>query len=238
MFYIDLDEIELIKEKLMFVGTNNWAPYQLRTSDHYDSKQDSIKKNIQAFLENAGIDSEKTGKICLLTHLRTFGHVFNPVSFYFVDDKDGNPLCSIAEVDNTFNEQKLFLIDQQKGNGFHQSHRKQFYVSPYSDLDTVFHFNISKPDQSLRIGINQTEGIDDKPFFRSALTGKSIPLSDKALATYTLRFPAITIGILAGIHWQALRLSLKGLRVRKKADNPGLQTDKHTYLKPKKRFAH
>lgn len=238
MFYIDLDEIETISRRLKLVSQRGWAPYQLRTSDHYDAQKASIKENILTYLEDSGYERENVGRIYLLTHLRTFGHIFNPVSFYFVGDKSGEPLCSIAEVDNTFNEQKLFLINQPKGSGFSQNHRKLFYVSPYSDLDTIFHFNLRKPEQSLRLGINQSDGSDPKPFFRSALTGTSVPMSDRALASYSLRFPAITIGIVVGIHWHALLLFLKGHRARKKTENPELQTKKRTYLKPRSHPIH
>ena len=179
-----------------------------------------------------GYKNECIGTISLLTHLRTFGHIFNPVSFYFVNDASGKPLCSIAEVDNTFNEQKLFLVDQQENGSFKQDHRKLFYVSPYSDLDTIFHFNLRRPNRTLRLGINQSEKNSRNPFFRSALSGKSIPLTDKNLLAYSIRFPAITIGILLGIHWQALLLHFKGHRARRKLNNPELQTEKRAYLKP------
>ncbi|MBK1880096.1 DUF1365 domain-containing protein [Pelagicoccus mobilis] len=238
MFYIDLDEEQSISDSLRLVSNTGRAPYQLCKRDHYDAQRSSIKENIVSYLESKGIATETIGKIHLLTHLRTFGHVFNPVSFYFVDDVSGNQLCSIAEVDNTFNEQKLFLIKNYEKGAFTQNHRKQFYVSPFSDLETTFHFNLRKPTTSLRIGINQSEEPSEKAFFKSALVGKSVPLNDTQLATYTLRFPAITIGILAAIHWQALKLWLKGHRARKKNESPESQTGKHIYLKPHKHPTH
>jgi len=156
MFYIDLDEEDELSINFNLISPKGWAPYQLRKSDHYDVGKPTIKKNIIAYLENQGCDSRKVGSIFLLTHLRTFGHVFNPVSFYFVDDVSGNPLYAIAEVGNTFNEQKLFLIQRPQGERFKKDSRKEFYVSPFSDLDTIFHFRLNRPDSRLRIGINQS----------------------------------------------------------------------------------
>lgn len=231
MFYIDLDEEEELAKQLRLVGSSTWAPYQLKKSDHYDQGKKSIKANLLSYLETKGIKSKTVGKIHLLTHLRTFGHIFNPVSIYFVDDLSGNPLCSIAEVGNTFNEQKLFLLKNTENQRFKQSERKRFYVSPYSDLDTVFHFNLRAPTSQLRIAINQSEEAEKKPFFRSILSGRSVPLTDRNLTLYTLRFPLITLSILIAIHWQALLLWVKGHKVRRKASNPELQTDKHVYLK-------
>ncbi len=231
MFYIDLDEEQELEKCLKLVGSKSWAPYQLKKSDHYDRGKQSIKANLISYLETNGINSQSVGKIHLLTHLRTFGHIFNPVSIYFVDDVFGEPLCSIAEVGNTFNEQKLFLLNHSKDGRIKQSERKLFYVSPYSDLDTLFHFNLKAPKSQLRISINQSEEAEKKPFFRSILSGKSVPLTDRNLALYTLRFPLITLSILTAIHWQALLLWIKGHKVRRKASSQELQTDKHVYLK-------
>lgn len=238
MFYVDLDEQEELSKRFNLINSSGWAPYQLRASDHYDAGQPTIKENITAYLESQSCDTSEIGSIHLLTHLRTFGHVFNPVSFYFIDDKNGDPLYAIAEVDNTFNEQKLFLIRKDRAERFRQSDAKEFYVSPFSDLDTTFNFNLRRPDQRLRIGITQSHQPGQSPYFRSSLVGESRPISDAALAFYTLRFPAITIGILFGIHWHAFLLWMKGHRPRRKAESPELQTGKHTYLKPHNHLTH
>ena len=232
MFYIDLDEQATLSRHFNLIGAGGWAPYQLRTSDHYDAGKPTIKENILAYLQSQGCQTKAIGRIHLLTHLRAFGHVFNPVSFYFVDDTQGDPLYAIAEVDNTFNEQKLFLIKGATGERFRQSDQKEFYVSPFSDLDTTFNFNLQRPDARLKIGINQSYEPGERPYFTSSLVGESRRISDAALSLYTLRFPAITIGILFAIHWQALLLWLKGHRARRKTERPELQTGKHTYLKP------
>nr|WP_246462812.1 DUF1365 domain-containing protein [Pelagicoccus albus] len=238
MFYIDLDEEQTLEKRFRLVGSRGWAPYQLRVSDHYDAEKPSIKENVIQFLEENGFARNQIGTIGLLTHLRTFGHIFNPVSFYFVKTPEGDPLCSIAEVDNTFNEQKLFLIKERRSDRFQDDQSKLFYVSPFSDLDTVFHFQLQVPNEKLKISINQSDTESRRPYFTSSLSGEQTELSDWKLIAYSLRFPAITLGIVWGIHWHAFLLFLKGLKVRRKASRPELQQDKHIYLKPHNHSIH
>lgn len=229
MFYLDLDELDAIDKRLRLVSRNHFNAYEYRDSDHHHPRTAPTRENIVSFLQGHDI-AEKPGRIMLLTHLRTFGHVFNPVSFYFIDDQAGRPLCAIAEVANTFDEQKLYLIREPGLNGaaWQETQDKRFYVSPYSDLDTQFHFKLRRPADRLALSISQSQ--DGQPYFFSALAGERQPLTDRALLAYTLRFPLITLKVLGAIHWHALRLYLKRVPVRRKRSHPHLQTDKRPYL--------
>ena len=153
------------------------------------------------------------------------------MSFYFVQDHAGDALCLIAEVANTFNEQKLFLVPKEKlaGGAYRDIHQKHFYISPFSDLDTYIHFNVRPPREELALTINESDG--DTPFFYSSLEGRRRSLTQSNLVLYTLLFPLITVKIVAAIHWQALRLFLKKIPVRAKANQPELQKGVRPYLK-------
>ncbi len=227
MFYIDLDELDLLDEKIGFFGRNRFAPYEFRDSDHYNPRRIGLKKSIESYIREQGIE-EPIGNVRLLTHLRVWGHLFNPVSFYFVDNRAGEPLCSIAEVGNTFHEQKLYLIQTNADRNSNARCAKEFYVSPFSELDTQFHFKIAEPNQRLRLAIDQSR--NSEVYFRSALVGSKQPISSRALAMSALRFPFITIQIVAAIHWQAFLLFLKGVPFHRKSENPHLQTNTHPYL--------
>ncbi|MCH6257247.1 DUF1365 domain-containing protein [Puniceicoccaceae bacterium K14] len=227
MFYIDLDEIAQLDRSLCLFSLNRLSPYEYRESDHYQNNNRSTKDSILSYLKNQGINRE-IGKVYLLTHLRSFGHVFNPVSFYFVSDTSGDPLCSIAEVANTFNEQKMYFIPSEETES---KQIKNFYVSPFSDLDTQFHFTLKPPTDNLRLTINQSE--KQKVFFKSALFGKKVSLTDNKLALYLLRFPAITLSIVFAIHWQAFLLYCKGITVRRKSANRHQQTNTRVYIASK-----
>lgn len=227
MFYIDLDEIDLLDRRFNFIGHNRFAPYEFRDGDHYNPSKTDLKTSIKTYLKEQGIE-ESIGKIHLLTHLRTWGHLFNPVSFYFVTDVSGKPVCSIAEVGNTFKEQKLFISRSQLDGQSRSDSVKNFYVSPFSELDTQFHFKIATPGQQMRIAISQSK--NGETYFNSALSGTKRPLTGRALLMSALQFPLLTLKIVGAIHWQALLLHLKGVPYFRKSENPHLQTNTHPYL--------
>lgn len=236
LFCIDLDEIDILDRKLPLFGYNRRAAYALRDSDHLDQGQSGIKKNVVAYLRERGVESA-LGRIRLVTNLRTWGHVFNPVSFYFVDDSDGRPLCVVAEVANTFHEQKLYLVEQRSRSGasFQQSHQKLFYISPFSRPDTCLNFKFQDPAD--RINLSITESDADGVYFFSGVQGKRQPLSNRSLALCTLRFPLMTVQVVAAIHWQALRLYLKKVPFFRKNFRTDLQTDTRAYLRKTNRSA-
>jgi len=230
MFYLDLDELEQLDKRIPILGYNRSNFYSLRDSDHFNEGAATLRNNVDNFLEKQGL-REQRGKVYLLTHLRTFGHVFNPVSFFFVEDKQGAPLCLIAEVANTFKEQKLFLVsaDHCHRGVYRDRQIKQFYISPFSDLDTHIHFNLHIPGERLAVGIHESQ--NGEGYFHSTLIGEARPLTTAQLLKYTLRFPFITVGIVLGIHWQALRIFLKKIPVRRKSAHPEHQTDIRPYLR-------
>lgn len=235
MFYLDLDELDDLGERFRLVGRNQFAPYEFRDTDHYNPEEVGIKRSIEQYLGENGY-RQPIGKIFLLTHLRTWGHLFNPVSFYFVEDTKGSPLCSIAEVGNTFHEQKMYLIPADQSGNAVQKQLKHFYVSPFSELDTHFHFRLRKPADRLRLAIDQSQ--NGETYFRSALVGKKRGLSDRALVLSALRFPFLTLKIVGAIHWQAFLLYLKGVPFLRKAANPDKQTETHPYLISKSHQQH
>ena len=222
MFFLDLEEIDGLCSKLPWMSRNKRNVYAFNDADHFQEGAISVRENVLNFLEKENL-REQAGKIYLLTHLRTWGHIFNPVSFYFVEDTSGEALCLIAEVANTFKEQKLFLVPKEKlvRGTYRDTHKKHFYISPFSDLDTLIHFHVRQPSEKLALTINESEG--DEPFFYSSLEGKRRGLTQANLVLYTLLFPLITIKVVAAIHWQALRLFLKKVPVRAKANQPELQ---------------
>lgn len=208
MFYIDLDELAGMKSLLL--AANRPAAYSFRESDHFKfpsmARGDDLKQKIVAHLAENGSDY-KPGKIFLLTNLRVLGYVFNPVSFYFCYDEEGVFKQVLAEVNNTYLEQKDFILEVE-GDRVNTQFTKNFYVSPFIAFDRAFNFRISEPTEYLELridSINKENGVE----LAAILTGKRSELTNTRMLINLLRFPFLTVRIIVLIHYQALKLYLK-----------------------------
>ncbi len=224
MFHLDLDELDKLHSSYRLFSRNRFNVFTFRDSDHVNFGKATLKENILEYLKNNGIELNN-GRIVLVTHLRMFGYIFNPVSFYFCFDEQGTPVCAIPEVGNTFGELKPYLLgpEHRTDTGFRKQMQKFFYVSPFIDLDATFDFNLHLPGERLHIAIDDYH--DGRKFFLSAVTGVRKPISDARLLWYVVRFPFITLQVIGLIHWQALKLYLKRLPYLKKTDKPELQKE-------------
>ncbi|HRG38367.1 MAG TPA: DUF1365 domain-containing protein [Bacteroidia bacterium] len=228
MFYIDLDELELLQKKLLFYSNERFNFFSLKRKEHLQLPLESpdttksIKQQIKNYLLRNGIDTAN-GRIMLLTNLNVLGYNFNPVSFYYCFDEKDNPLCALAEVGNTFGEMKPFLIskDHLIEGKYNHSIIKHFYVSPFIDHDSHFEFSLTIPAEKLNIRIDDIK--DHNRFFISTLTGIRKDLNNINLLWYSIRFPFITLKIITLIHWNALKLWLKKIPYYKKNENQHLQ---------------
>ena len=236
MFYLDLDELDSIARKTFLFSRNRWNLYTFRDSDHLAPETKSLKQGVMDFLARNGIKFDPCGRIMLLTLPRVLVYIFNPVSIYFCFDPAGAPVCSIAEVGNTFREMELFLLrgDELRGDIFEKLTTKNFYVSPFSSLDLSFDFKLQIPGENLDIRIDDFDS--DKKVLISTLTGKRAALTNARLSWFTLKYPLVTLKVIFFIHWHAMRLWLKRLPFYRKAANPALQCDvlrPHASLKTK-----
>lgn len=235
MFYIDLDEVELLSKQLWLFsyGRFNWFSFrdrdhlQFPLGDGHNGKP--LKQNVIEYLQSQGVVGD--GKIMLLTNVSTLGYSFNPISFYLCFDKQNNPLCSVAEVCNTHGEMKLFLLDGKcfSGRVFRRVASKHFYVSPFADLDSSFDFIFGVPGDTAHMRVDDYQ--DGKRFLLSSLLGRKKKLSDANLFWYGIRFPFITLKIIGLIYWQAFVLRLKKIPYHSKDSNLQLQRENFQYKK-------
>ena len=221
MFWLDLDELDALDKRLPLFGRNRFNVYGYYDEDHLSGEGESTKSTIQAWLSRRGVDSREDDRIMLLTFPRVFGYVFNPVSFYFCFRKNGEAVCAIAEVGNTFREMKRFLLPKPtpgKAGTFELTAPKQFYVSPFSGLNVKFNFRLRIPGKRLALCVDDHDG-DDRVLL-TRLTGRRFGLSGPRLAWFSIKYPLITLKVIFLIHWHALRLYLKRVPVFRKAAHP------------------
>lgn len=231
LFYLDLDEIELLARKYTLFGFNQFSLFNFRDRDHMQlpAEQPETGKNVRhhltQYLKNNNVVLG-SGRVMLLTNMAVLGYNFNPVCFYFCYDEHDLPLCAVVEITNTYHEKKLFFIDRSEleEDRFRLRAEKYFYVSPFTDLDTVFDFDLKIPAEELDIRIDDFNK-DGERFFISTLKGKCSALTNAAMLKYFFSIPLIPLWVMAMIHWQAFLLWRKKLSFHPKAANPQLQKD-------------
>ncbi len=205
MLAIDLDDFP----RTPLLSRNRFNLFSIENRDHINTDPTATtRENLVAWLAENGTEIPCDSKITLVTFPRVLGYSFNPVSFYYVSSKKGAPLAAVAEVTNTYREMKLYPISKSAPNGaFDRTIAKAFYVSPFSDPNDTFHFRLGQPGKNWDITIdNLTNG---KPSLHSSIIGLRCPLTTARLAWFALKYPFLSLGIIFGIHFQALLLFLK-----------------------------
>ncbi len=224
MFYLNLDEIDSLSRQLHLISHNKANIYNFRDDDHFEVDGLGIKEKVFKFLKKNDVILEE-GKIMLLTNLRTFGYVFNPVSFYFCFDKRGMPVCVVPEIGNTFGEIKPFFIGHGNfSNGqFLSQQKKYFYISPFVKADLPMDFELNVPSEHLDIKIDDFD--EQGKFLYTVMSGKRRELTNGNLLLLTLKYPLITLKVIFLIHFHALRLWLKKVPFYEKTSDQHLQKD-------------
>ncbi|RME91993.1 MAG: DUF1365 domain-containing protein [Candidatus Hydrogenedentota bacterium] len=215
LWHLDLDEI--MQSRSSLISYNKLGLFSFREKDHglWDPRPLRVKQKLYEIATDLNLPIPQ--RICILTHLRVMGYVFNPVSFYFFYDKNEKPYACFAEVNNTFGEQKLvYLSPTETKDTFETVETKNFYVSPFISHDAKFHFKAKAPSDSLNI---RTDSLSENGVeLKAGLVGKQKPISTKQIWYLFFRYPLITWRIIYLIHKQALKLYLKRLPYYKKAE--------------------
>jgi uncharacterized protein len=211
----DLDELPQVSHGLRLFSHNRANIFSLYDKDHGDGSGTPLRQQAERLLAAEGLDIG-TGRIALLCMPRTFGFSFNPLSVYFCYSEDGALAAVIYQVHNTFGERHAYVLPATTTNGsIHQSCRKSFYVSPFMAMDLDYDFRLLPPGEGLALAIRAkgTAG----PVLNAAAAGRREVLTDAALLRLALSVPAVTWKVISAIHWEAVRLLLKGVRYRGRA---------------------
>jgi DUF1365 family protein len=216
--YVDLEEAQALGARMRLFAVNGPAPVSLHDRDHADGRT-PMRAWVGARLAEAGIDLEG-GRVGLLCMPRVFGYVFNPLSVYYCFRCDGSLAAVLYEVTNTFGERHSYLFAIEGGDGRLVRHAcdKRLYVSPFIDMAACYHFRTAVPGAALTLAIRETDR--DGTLLMAAATGRRTPLTDAALLPVLADYPLVTLKVMAAIHWEALRLWLKGVRIQRRPPPP------------------
>jgi DUF1365 family protein len=211
---LDLSELELLNEKIKFFSFNKFNLISFFEKDHGNRDGTSLVNWVKNYLKKNQIETENI-KIKLLCYPRIFGYVFNPLSVFFVYDKNEKLVSILYEVKNTFGEQHTYVFRVDNENNLIQNNcSKKFHVSPFIQMDCNYFFKILKPGERLSIIIDQYDPTG-KILFASQ-DGKKVNLTGKELIKSYLKHPLMTFKIISAIHFEAFKLWIKGIKLVKK----------------------
>jgi DUF1365 family protein len=217
-FLLDLNELAELSSKLRWFSYNRPNVFSFHDADHGDGSNTPLRAQFERQLREAGVDLAG-GRIRLLCMPRTLGYCFNPLSIYFCYRADAGLAAVVYQVHNTFSERHSYVIRvEDQGDAVHQRCQKLFYVSPFLDMDMRYDFRITGPDARIAVGIRASSSA--KPVLSAVLTGARRSLTDSNLSLVFMKAPAITIKVISAIHWEALRLWVKGIRLRRRPPPP------------------
>jgi uncharacterized protein len=236
---IDLDRLAEADRMSPLFAVNRAGLYSFHERDHGPRDGSSLRDYAQERAAEHGIDL-CGGRVLLLCYPRLLGYTFNPLSVYFCHRADGGLALLIYEVRNTFGEIHSYVRPVRAGEmsaaGLRQAQDKQFYVSPFVEMAMRYHFRISPPEDHVRLRILETDR--EGPLLAATFAGLRHPLTTMALLRAFVALPLVTLKIVAAIHWEALRLWLKGVKLAPRFDaatanaaNSGLASEQsHAYI--------
>lgn len=205
---LNIDALESAESRLMKV--DRFGLFSFHRKDHGPRDGSALRPWAERLLRQAGRPAP--ARITLLSMPRLLGYAFNPLSVFFCEDADGRLESVIYEVKNTFGDQIPYVLAAEPGADGAVRHEqgKAMFVSPFIGMDQTYRFTIRPPDERLAIRIRQHDAEGD--WLIATQNGRARALTDGALARLTFTHPLAAFKVIAAIHWQALRLWLKGAR--------------------------
>ena len=228
---IDLDRLDVADRLSRLFGVNRAALYSFHETDHGDRDGSSLRGYAQRCAAAHGVDLTG-GRVLLLCYPRLLGYAFNPLSVYFCYRAEGNLGLVIYEVRNTFGEIHAYAVPIKPGEisaaGIRQSQDKRLYVSPFIEMATRYHFRIAPPGSMVRLRILETDQAG--PLLAATFHGRRRALTTGRLLRSFFSLPIVTLKILAAIHWEALRLWSKGVRLVPRVEQAPAETASNSSL--------
>lgn len=207
-----------------YLSQNRFNLFGFYDKDHgpnQDETEKPLATRIRLFLDNYGIEN-KDCKIFLMAMPRVLGFVFNPISIYFVQSDNEEMRAILYEVNNTFGDRHTYIINI-KNNAHNHFAQKQLHVSPFMETTGMeYEFKLHFPDEKFHLGINLNK-IDNgqkRKFLFASFNANAITLNDNDLLKLFFKLPLMTLKVVLGIHWEALKIIFKGIFLKPKPPTP------------------
>jgi DUF1365 family protein len=216
MLLLDLDELTELDRALRLFGLDRFRLTGFSERDHLDGSAIPLKAQVEILLNQAGIPGG--GPIRMLCMPRILGGAFNPLTVYFCHRPDGALSAILYEVNNTFGEKHGYLIPADGRAVIEQGVDKGFYVSPFMDMDLAYGFRIVPPGEKVSVAVEVSDA--EGRVLVAGFAGARVELTDAALWRAWLSHPLMTLGVMSAIHWEALKIWLKGEKIRARPKAP------------------
>jgi uncharacterized protein len=211
---IDIDRLDELDRQSPLFSVNRFNIMSFCEKDHIDARISPPDAGLRAYvnrlLETAGVPPPR--RALLLAFPRVFGHAFNPISVYYLYDAANQLSALIYEVRNTFGERHSYVCPVRPGEGseagVRQSCAKRLHVSPFIGMNGRYEFRLAPPGGKLRLRILEYD--QTGPLLAAGFSAKALPLNTANLFSALLRVPLLGLKVVALIHFEALRLWLKG----------------------------
>lgn len=218
---MDVDRLGEADRQSRLFSVNRFNALSFHEADHHDGRHSSLRAYVDGLLADAGL-SEPAARVLLACYPRVFGQVFNPLAVYYAYGADDGLVAAIYEVRNTFGDRHTYVCKVGPGEltaaGLRQERNKRFHVSPFIGMAMRYRFRMMPPGDALTWRILETDR--DGPVLAATFSGHRRALTTANIAGCLLRVPMQTWKIIGGIHFEALRLWLKGARYHPRPDPP------------------
>jgi len=209
---VDIARLHELDRRSRLFSYNRFNLFSIRDRDHGPGDGTPLAEHAARLAAAAGLAGE-IARVELLCLPRMLGYVFNPLSVYFCYARSGEVRLILYEVSNTFGERKTYVVPAGPAptGPIRQVADKRLYVSPFNHADGRYDFTIAPPGDRVRVGVALSRR--RQPILTAHLVGRRRPFDDRSLVRTLARHPALTWKVTAGIHWEALKLWRKGLRM-------------------------
>ncbi len=207
--FIDVNEIDAVAKRLKFLSYNRFNLFALSDAEFGAGDGTTIKDHAWSLVQQSQ-NGGHIKRIFMFCYPSVLGRIFNPLTTYYCFSADDQLQLMIYEVSNTFGERHSYVVPVDGTSN--QSCEKRFYVSPFNKVEGHYDFTIAAPHEQLKLGIRLTDS--NGPCLNAWFSGTRQELTDSALLRSFFSLPLLPLKILGGIHWEALKLWLKGMRLQ------------------------